>query len=539
MVDEQFTPLSPDCTLNGTWVDVTKAENIADQHVYRTGVMQLNTSAAAKATARSSTSNLVGVTNLVDITKLGTLRISKQIREGANISQDASFDIRVRLGDSLLPVGTTYCVLDTQTQEVISENEKVITAGIVILKAGQTVVIERILSASEIQVVEDGFLYSASYYCADDNVLCTGNGAVGTMPLGGNVEIVITNDDSNVITDKTVAAIAGTTDEFMLTLEAFATGITSSVPLTVPVDIVLVLDQSASMYTPKGATADHYDRWGDPTTIYNTNGIGKVTLDALDAEKGTKLGYYVAQTKTANRQSGNANISDWFIAQYVKGTGWVYVRVGDTTTPVRVDVKTAAEYVSNDVGSQCYTTIHSGNQDENGEYLPIESFYYYESQYAALYESVTGFVKDLAQTGFTPDVESITGEAFLEFVSSNYQNITCTHTVYTVGEAADDNRTADNMKLATSKLVISQSGNVVNIHTAVKSADTYAKSSATGSISIAFDSIMTSVSSASVTLDETTVLKEYLSDYFDLNNVKPEDIQVVVAKVMGKDANGE
>lgn len=301
-VDSQFTIESPVCAVNGVSAEVTEVENAPEgQYVYRTEALVLDTT-ESQSQARSVKTQIVGFTNMVDMSQLGTLKISKEIERGANIPEDAEFDMRVTLGGALLPVGTTYDVVDTATGAIISDDVKVTTKGIVTLKADQTVVIEGILSTSTIEVVEDSSIYSASYYSQSSTIQCSNKGAAGIMPLGGVIEVVVTNDDSNVITDKTVAEGAAD-DEFVLTLEAFATGITNTVSLTAPADIVLVLDQSASMYTPKGATSDSYakssasgsitdsiaDAFGEIMTSVSS---ASVTLDQTAILKEYLSGYF-------------------------------------------------------------------------------------------------------------------------------------------------------------------------------------------------------------------------------------------------------
>lgn len=408
--DGQYTIQSPTYSLNGS--EPAQAGEFSASngvYVYRSAPMTMNVGEA-------NATNLVGFTNLVEESKLGILRITKVIKEGANISKDASFDIRVKLGGFLLPVGTKYTV----TNGTVTSTETVTTQGVVTLKDGQTAIIDRILSTSEFEVTEISYNTSPSYSYTNNienttvSVTCTNSGASGIMPLDGDITITVTNDDSSgLVVDKTVASVAGKTDEFVLTLEAFATGKTSSFTSTTPADIVLVLDQSASMYAPKGATSDSYTRWNDPDEIKETPGIGSIEISDLNSTNGAKLGYYVAQTNVSNRNvpedtndyNGNGTTGetipcyDWFIVQYVSGTGWVYVRVGDTTTSVTVDTSSLLVYDSPNSNAQYNKTIVSGQKDSDGEYTLIDTFNYYESQYAALYESVNSFVNKLSATG--------------------------------------------------------------------------------------------------------------------------------------------
>ena len=221
---------------------------------------------------------------------------------------------------------------------------------------------------------------------------------------------------SGLVVNKTATPVKNTNDEFLLTLEAFATGETSSFVSTTPADIVLVLDQSASMYAPKGATEQQYDRW---ISQYNNSALTRISTDKLVREKGAKLGYYVAQSKEANRylnevsagvdyngdgiKNTSVPVYDWFIVQYVDGIGWVYVRVGDTTTSVIVDIPGRKGYEPAS-GAQYGLTLVNDNSPGSA----ITGFNYYESQYAALYESVADFVQQLADTGVEHRV-AITG----------------------------------------------------------------------------------------------------------------------------------
>ena len=392
-VDSQFTVESPVCTVNGVAKNVTQIDGAC---VYQTEALALDTT-QSNAQARAEKTQIVGFTNIVDESKLGKLEITKVIAPGANIPADASFNMRVKLGDGLLPKGATYDLIDANTKAVISENVEVTAAGIVTLRANQTAVIEGILATSAFEVTEISYNTSPTYFCESEGASVTRNGVTGTIPLEGTVAVTVRNDDSSgLLVDKTVAGIPGKTDEFILTLEAFATGETSSFTSTTPADIVLVLDQSASMYTPKGANTDSYDRDDVPADINGINGIGKIDIDKLDPNKGSKLGYYVAHTTEARTVDG-ISYYDWFIVQYVDAVGWVYVRVPNTTTSV--SVSTPVKYEKDN--GQYYATVYTNDENgsENGIYKPDQDFYYYESQYAALYESVNDFVTQLKNTG--------------------------------------------------------------------------------------------------------------------------------------------
>ena len=132
--------------------------------------------------------------NRVDVEKLGTLKITKLAAAGTQIPADLYFQIQVRLGETLLPVGSTY--------KVGEEQRTVETAGILFLRAGETAVIEQgILSGTNCYVTElssslDG--YRASYFGTiqpEGQMMCDEDGASGTFPLSGSVHVTIVNAD--------------------------------------------------------------------------------------------------------------------------------------------------------------------------------------------------------------------------------------------------------------------------------------------------------------------------------------------------------
>lgn len=132
--------------------------------------------------------------NRVDSAKLGTLKIAKQAAPGTQIPQDLHFQIQIKLGGDLLPVGTVYLV--EQEQRVVE------TAGIILLRADETAIIEAgILAGTEYRITElsaavDG--YRPSYTAVTDpltEVNCTPDGISGIFPLAGTVHATIVNAD--------------------------------------------------------------------------------------------------------------------------------------------------------------------------------------------------------------------------------------------------------------------------------------------------------------------------------------------------------
>ncbi len=132
--------------------------------------------------------------NRVDTRQLGTLKITKVAAPGTQIPSDLYFQMQVKIGGELLPVGTGYMV--AQERRVVD------TAGVLLLRANETAVIEQgILAGTEYQVTElsasvDG--YRASYTGIVEpsgEINCTPDGVSGEFPLSGTVQITVTNAD--------------------------------------------------------------------------------------------------------------------------------------------------------------------------------------------------------------------------------------------------------------------------------------------------------------------------------------------------------
>ncbi len=373
-VDGQFTVVSPTCTVNGAAVAVTESVD-GETYTYRTAPIALNT-ASSQSTARASNMAVVGFTNMIETDQLGTLKITKRIKEGADINENQSFVMRVTIGGKLLPVGTTYILKDANGESTVTVEK----AGIVSLKKDQTAIISGILSTSSFEVTEVSQNVSPTYSSTSADVTVTGSNASGVMPLGGDIEIVVTNDDSDGLAlDKTVASVDGDPESFVLTLEAYSQG--SKINVTKPADIVLVLDRSASMYTPAGAP-----KVLDKTALYD--GLGSFTKDKLDSTMGQQLGYYVAQSK---------DNKIWFYLRYNPEIGdgvWEGFSVLNTESFVNPEYDPVTEAEA----PKSYTTQHVQYQSWSYAELP-DALVYYKSQYAILYDAVMDFVEELKFSG--------------------------------------------------------------------------------------------------------------------------------------------
>ena len=141
---------------------------------------------------------IVTYRNQVDVSSLGTLKISKRKSAGTTFPEDQTFGIQVKLGEELLPAGTRYAIGDE-----VKEMEE---DGILPLKIGDTAtILTGILSGTDYEITELGteagdFLASYSGTVtseANDAVIqemvCTDDGVYGTFPLDGTVHVIVTN----------------------------------------------------------------------------------------------------------------------------------------------------------------------------------------------------------------------------------------------------------------------------------------------------------------------------------------------------------
>ena len=142
----------------------------------------------------SNETHLVTYQNYVDTDELSELKITKTV-SGSNTN--TNFDIKVKLGDVYIPVGTKYYVG--------SEEREVSTEGVISIKNGETAVIGKgILAGTEYEIYELNDsgeyipTYSGSVVKKDTStnsgeVICTESGVTGVMPLCSTLNVQITN----------------------------------------------------------------------------------------------------------------------------------------------------------------------------------------------------------------------------------------------------------------------------------------------------------------------------------------------------------
>ncbi len=204
---------------------------------------------------------------------------------------------------------------------------------------------------------------------------------------------------------------------YTLTLDAYATGSQISIPNTTPADIVLVLDQSSSMYTPVGVDADRIfaDFSKNSSTVqtqlnevaisgstFRNTAYAEHSKLAEDSsytseflENAKHLGYYVAR---------HPSYSYLYIVQLAQdGNGlwnWYYYCCEDTTKSVSINPSApvyASNYGATVVLDKQYTWDFEGTANDIG-FTPMDGLIYYKSQYGALYDTLKDFVSDLHTT---------------------------------------------------------------------------------------------------------------------------------------------
>lgn len=130
--------------------------------------------------------------NQVDISQLGILKLSKQAAPAVEFAEGQTFQMQVKLGGQLLPVGTEY--------RIGEETKAVTTEGILELQIGQTAtLVQGILSGTAYEITELGTSeggFNASYagiVTGGGSIRCGADSADGEFGLNSTVHITVTN----------------------------------------------------------------------------------------------------------------------------------------------------------------------------------------------------------------------------------------------------------------------------------------------------------------------------------------------------------
>lgn len=300
--------------------------------------------------------------------------------------------------------------------------------------------------------------------------------------------------------------------QFLLTLEAFATGSTTTTTSTAPVDIVLVLDVSGSMDDPINGYGSQ-DKIDALKTAVN-GFIDKVAEKSPNSNIAVVKFAGKEKTETGNdkyRSRGYYyNYSQTVIDLTAAGTGAAALK--DAVIALDPDGSTAADYGMNRAKSIIDSVKNNDHQKvvimfTDGEPNHSSGF---ETDVANDAIKASKSIKDAGATvytigcfGTTPSDTSDTGK-YMNYVSSNYPEATS----------------------------MTNGGNKAN------PANYYKTVSSAADLNNIFTEISQTVGGTTVTLGSTSVLRDVISDSFTLpSDYKDGDIKAYSVSCTGK--NGD
>ena len=164
--------------------------------------------------------------NNVDTNKYGSLKIIKNISGAGTTSINTNFNFNIKIDNILLPIGTTYKVINKETKETTIKTVEVV--GIVTFKPSEEVEISNILTGSRYEVLEEQVAgYDITYQ----------NNTGVISKVNEQVEVIVTNTEKSTTLEipyqKTIANPDGNLHDFAFKLiqvtdETGLTGITGS-----------------------------------------------------------------------------------------------------------------------------------------------------------------------------------------------------------------------------------------------------------------------------------------------------------------------
>lgn len=245
--------------------------------------------------------------------------------------------------------------------------------------------------------IPHGYTYTVSEQRRSTYKTSVNGSETGTITKLERVSYTNILQTGKVNVDKTVESDPDDLKSFTIKMEANATATMTNI--VKPADVVLVLDQSASMYTPMGLESYlENDRFHDEL-ITNEKVVSYTAQQVMEyfnspakdaagltfADKVQQLGYIVAQSRTGgNVLTPGTQTFDWFIVKYVPGADkpWHLYRVDSSTDPINDSSTTENKLLVT------YETLPTDDH-----------FMFYKSQYGALYDSITAFVEQLHASG--------------------------------------------------------------------------------------------------------------------------------------------
>ena len=310
----------------------------------------------------------------------------------------------------------------------------------------------------------------------------------------------------------------GENGQFLLTLEAYATGSTTTTTSTKPVDIVLVLDVSGSMDDYMETNVTKMDNLktavkGFVNSVNETSPESNIAIVKFGGEINNRIGNDKYWVKTG-----------WFSGEYINHTQTVKALTPASNTTelnAAVDALWAGGYTPAHLGLQLANEIiqKDPNKDRqkvvvlftDGEPNGVKDTSGFESAAANQAIANSKSIKDAKATvytigcfGTTPSDTSDTGK-YMNYVSSNYPEATS----------------------------MTKGGNKAN------PANYYKTVSSAADLNNIFTEISQTVGSTPVKLTSTSVLRDVISDSFTLpEGYKDGDIKAYSVDCLGKNSDG-
>lgn len=317
-------------------------------------------------------------------------------------------------------------------------------------------------------------------------------------------------------------------DNYNLVMEAYVEGNTKIVASSKPLDIVLVLDVSGSMNDPMGKkdSKKRIDALKSAVNAFIEKVAEKNTSD------GKMVGHKISIVKFAGSKTDDVGNDINFIghnySQIVKNLTAINTQ-GKSDLQAEVNKLTPGGATQADYGMQLAQSVLSSNEDSNRDKVVV-------------------MFTDGTPTSGTLFEGSVASGAISASKALKEKNVK----VYTIGIFDDADPNADVTTDATkeNKYMQAVSSNYPkatfekinkkytwNFGTRAENSKYYLSATSADELNNVFQTISNSITTAQVTANESTVLRDTLTERFVLNGTDANAITVKKAKVTGKNGN--
>ena len=333
---------------------------------------------------------------------------------------------------------------------------------------------------------------------------------------------------------------------YTITLESYTTGKVTTTTKTIPVDIVLVLDQSGSMaydfngnstntniarrqYAMKNAVNNFISAVNEK---YSTEADHRIALVTFESNASTLQGWTTVDNagKTAlqgkvngltNTPSGATNAgAGMATAESLMGSSYNYTGTNTTRQKVVVlftdGVPTSGTRFNVDVANTAINAAYNMKKDG----ITVYSVGIFEgADPAKLHGDCDGKIGDkwgktsFLFSGDVADVDQPAGNRFLNYVSNNFKDTT------EIG-----------LKSADWRFLVDYTGWEITKNFNRTASDYYLSANNADSLNTIFQTISDQISTPTINLGSEAVVKDIISDYFELpDGATAKDIQVYTA----------